>query len=308
MHDVLSIGSALIDIFIQSDQFELRSENDHVLLCQDYGNKVDVDSFYVLTGGGGGNTAVGFARAGFNAAILCETGKDTLAQVILQDFHKETVSTNYVIQEKKEQTGGSVILVGQDGGRSVLVHRGAASQLDPADVPQDAVARVGWVHLSSISGRLPTLQTIAAARHQARHLSWNPGSQELEMIRTQQILPEDLGCELFILNKEEWEQLHDIAQQIESQAPTIVVTDGSHGGRVFTQGSGWMPYTAEVEKAVDETGAGDAFVVGFVSARLRNETLETACLWGKQNAAAVVQHFGGKAGLLRQDDFLKEQV
>ena len=106
MHDVLSIGSALIDIFIQSDQFELKSENDHVLLCQDYGNKLEVDSFHVLTGGGGSNTAVGFARAGFNAAVVCETGRDTLSQVVLQDFHQETVSTNYVIQEKKEQTGG----------------------------------------------------------------------------------------------------------------------------------------------------------------------------------------------------------
>ncbi len=303
MHDVLSIGSALIDIFIQSDQFELRSENDHVLLCQDYGNKLEVDSFHVLTGGGGGNTAVGFARAGFNAAILCETGKDTLAQVILQDFHKETVSTNYVIQEKKEQTGGSVILVGQDGGRSVLVHRGAASMLDPEDVPQDAVARVGWVHLSSIAGRLSTLQTIAAARQQAGHLSWNPGSQELALITSQQIMPADLGCELLILNKQEWEQLSPVANEIQSQVPTIVVTDGPHGGQAFTKASGWISYTAVVEKAVDETGAGDAFAVGFVSARLRNESLETASLWGKQNAAAVVKHFGGKAGLLRQDDF-----
>ncbi|OGJ39346.1 MAG: hypothetical protein A3A82_03980 [Candidatus Pacebacteria bacterium RIFCSPLOWO2_01_FULL_47_12] len=298
MHDVLTIGSALIDIFIQSDQFELRSENNHLLLCQDYGNKVEVDAFHVLTGGGGGNTAVGCARAGFNAAVVCETGKDTLAQIILQDFHRETVSTNYVVQEKKEQTGGSVILVGDDGGRSVLVHRGAASQLDPTDIPQDAVTRVNWVHLSSIGGRLATLQTIAAARHAVGHLSWNPGSQEMELIRTQQLQPSDLGCEVLLLNKDEWENLAAVAQMLEVQVPTIVVTDGAKGGQVFTQATGWQPYTAEPEQAVDETGAGDAFAVGFVAARLHNLPVATACLWGRQNAGSVVRHFGAKTGLL----------
>ena len=80
------------------------------------------------------------------------------------------------------------------------------------------------------------------------------------------------------------------------------MTDGPHGGQVFTKQTGWQHYTAKVENAVDETGAGDAFVVGFVSARIRNQSIETATHWGKTNAAAVVHYFGGKAGLLTQEE------
>jgi len=303
MYDTLSIGSGLIDIFISSDQFELKPEGDRLMLCQYYGDKIEVDSFSVLTGGGAGNTSVGFSRAGFNAAVVTETGRDTLSQVLLSDFHKEYVSTNFVVQEKKEQTGGSVILVGTDGGRSVLVHRGAASLLDSEDIPIDTVARTKWVHLSSISGRLETLRTIGSARREVKNLSWNPGSGEIQLLTERQISPAELGCDIFIVNKEEWDSLGEIQGTIQAEVSTIIVTNGPHGGHIRPDGQDWQNFSIAPVNTVDETGAGDAFAVGYVSAKLYGHSSDQAINWAISNSSSVVSYFGAKPGLLKNHHY-----
>jgi len=169
MYDLITIGSALIDIFIRSKQFILRPTSKGTLICQLYGEKIDVDSFLIATGGGGSNAAVGFARAGFNVATVTETGKDTLADLLLSEFHKECVATNYVAQERREETGGSVIMLGEDGGRTVMVHRGASSLLDPHDIPMRAVKKpIGSIFLALPEDYRPYGQSLLASRKARR--------------------------------------------------------------------------------------------------------------------------------------------
>ena len=59
------------------------------------------------------------------------------------------------------------------------------------------------------------------------------------------------------------------------------------------------------KKAVEETGAGDAFCVGFVSAYLYHQSLETCLEWGKRNAASVVTQIGAKDGLLTKREIVE---
>ncbi|MBT7499136.1 MAG: carbohydrate kinase family protein [Candidatus Pacebacteria bacterium] len=89
MHDVISIGSSLVDIFVSSQKFHLKKENSALWLCEKYDEKVEVDSFKVTTGGGGSNTAVGFARMGFEVGVVSEMGQDSWSELILSDFKNE---------------------------------------------------------------------------------------------------------------------------------------------------------------------------------------------------------------------------
>lgn len=302
MYDVITIGSSLVDFFIQSDEFSVTKNESGVLLCQRYGDKIEVDQFSVLTGGGGGNTATGFARAGFHTAVVTETGKDTFAQLVLQAFHDDRVATNLVIQEKKEQTGGSIILIGSDGGRTIMVHRGAASLLDPADIPVEAVEKTGWVHLSSIAGRLPTLTRIFSARKKQK-LSWNPGKQELLLLAESRISLQNLPVEVLLVNEQEWAMVDIVQPALQAHVPVIVITNGSRGGRILSKGNEFE-FASQSVTSVDDTGAGDAFAVGFVTNYIKQESLERCAEMGAKNAASVVQHLGGKPGLLRRQDLL----
>lgn len=308
MHDIVTIGSALIDIFITAQSFSLEHRDEGVYICQKYGDKVDVDSFGIKTGGGAGNTAVGFARLGFSSAVVTELGKDVLSTVVMDEFHREFVSTNFVVQEKKEETGGSVILVGSDGGRTVLVHRGASSMLDPQDIPLRALKRARWVHLSSIGGRSATLSMIAEGLAIGKtELSWNPGQGEIKLLLNGTIRIRQLPCKILFLNATEWQLLAPLHQEIRTHVPEIIVTNGGKGGIVYTkaepQGVAYAPARKPV---VDETGAGDAFAVGYVAARLRSKTLETACSWAVRNATSVIQKYGAKEGLLTETQLADE--
>lgn len=307
MHDVITIGSALIDIFISSRQFVLRPMSKGTLICQIYGEKVDVDGFSICTGGGASNTAVGFSRAGFNVATVTETGKDTLADVLMAEFHREKVATNYIAQERKEETGGSVILLGEDGGRTAMVHRGASSLLDPHDIPMRALKRCDWIHLSNIAGRMPTLEKIAAALREGKaSCSWNPGSAELELISSGQLNPDLLKCQVLILNVEEWKKIRLQQRAFKEAIPEIVVTDGAKGGKLYLKKERRpISFSSSGVRTIDATGAGDAFAVGYVSGRIKGEKPLEAIEWGKANAASVVQHMGAKAGLLNAQQLSK---
>ncbi|MBP9820350.1 carbohydrate kinase family protein, partial [Candidatus Woesebacteria bacterium] len=222
MPSVLSIGSSLVDIFVQSDEFQLEKSSEGLLLCQRYGEKIEISDFSLHTGGGASNTAVGFVRLGMDASIIAELGRDSWSEIIAADLKKSNVRTDYMVVEKKEHTGGSVILIGKDGGRTVLVHRGAASQLDPQDVPPSAIEQVDWVHLSSISGRKETLVHIFSLLQRGeRKLSWNPGKQELKLIAQAELDVSQIPCSILILNKQEWESVQTVAHVLKKQIPEI---------------------------------------------------------------------------------------
>ncbi len=301
MFQVITIGSALVDIFVHSSHFETKPSEKGQLLCQVYGDKLDVESFRAYSGGGATNTAVGFQRLGFKTAVICELGRDDLAQIVLNDLKREQVATQLVIAEKKEQTGGSIILVGQEGGRTILVHRGAASQLDSYDVPPFWLTQTRWVHLSGIAGRLEALQKIfyILKRNHEIGLSWNPGKAELELLRTGQLDIAEIPCQIFFVNETEWESLGQAQAQVLSHFSQVVVTAGKAGGQVYLDGTPTWKFTSQDNLvAVDETGAGDAFATGFVAATLLQHPPQTAIAWGVTNARSVVSYYGAKLGLL----------
>lgn len=299
---ILCIGSALIDVFITSDAFELDS-NTGVLKCGSKAGKLEVESFDIRTGGGASNTAVGFARMGFKASCLAEMGRDEQAQLLVDTLKEEGVDTSLLIKEKKEQTGGSVVMVTNSGERMVLVHRGAASMLDPQDIPSAAFEGLDWLHLSSIGSQHATLEHIFAMvrqlpERQRPRVSWNPGTAILSSLVEQTWQIETFPVEVMMVNKEEWEIVVSVQDRLLASIPQIIITDGSRGGQIFVDGRLTHQYQGKQVAAIDNTGAGDAFAVGYVSALLKDKEITTAADWGARNAASVVQQLGAKPGLL----------
>lgn len=303
MYQVICIGSALVDIFINSKNFISKPSTAGKLLCHIYGEKLEIDSLKVFSGGGGSNTAVGFARLGFKTGLISETGRDPFSTIVLQELQENEVDTSLVVREKREQTGGSVILVGEKGERTILVHRGASSMLDNYDIPTFWLSQTEWVHLSSIAGRLEALIKIfqLVRRDSTIGMSWNPGKEELKLLSHHKIPFTDIPVQIMILNRHEWQMIKSVQAPILAQIPRIIVTDGSNGGDVYVDGEFKTHYDATFVKAADSTGAGDAFATGFVAASILNKPLKECLDWAKRNATSVVSFYGAKSGLLRRD-------
>ncbi len=306
MPQVITIGSALVDIFIHTHKFHVQETAQGVMLCQTYGSKTEVDNFQVLTGGGGGNTAVGFSRLGFESAVICETGKDSFAYVVSQDLKENKVATNLMITEKLEQTGGAVIMVCAQGERSVLVHRGAAARLDPFDIPPYWLSQAQQVHLCSLGGQQATLEKIfkTVAQSDQTSLSWNPGEKELLFLAERQLAIEQIPCEIFLVNEEEWSMVSAVQGEILRNFPYVVVTAGTKGGTVYVKNQDSFHFSALDNQAIDATGAGDAFAVGFVAGMMWGKTPQESAQLGAKNSASVVNYFGAKPGLLKKQELL----
>lgn len=305
MFDTISIGSSLLDIFIKSDDLEADRDGDRQILT--YGDKMELSDFHMVTGGGASNTAVAFARLGLHAAVISETGRDEFANLIVSDFQKEGVATNLLIQEKLEKTGGSVILVAKNSERVAMVHRGAASLLDPFDIPAFWLAKSRWIHLSSIGGRRETLDKIfkVLRGNQDTKLSWNPGRQELNLLLEECWPIAQIPCEVFFVNQEEWAVIEPLHEEILLNFPQVVITKGKAGGEVHLFGKKTFEFIGQSTVSVDSTGAGDAFAAGYVAALLYGLSNQEAIAWGVKNAGNVVAYFGAKLGLLRHHQILE---
>ena len=84
----------------------------------------------------------------------------------------------------------------------------------------------------------------------------------------------------------------------------VVITDGVRGAWGF-DGNQILHVDALVKKAVDTTGAGDAFTGGFLAAHLKDKSLEEALKWGIINSSNSVTEYGGQKGLLNQEEIEK---
>jgi ribokinase len=303
MKKIISIGSALVDIFIHSKDFEVKKMNNDVFLCQTYGSKIELDGWQIFTGGGGTNTAIGFSRLGFQTSVITEMGCDFLADLIERDLKNNKVDISLLIKEKQEKTGGSAILISSDGGRTIMINRGASALLNDFDINEEKLSQCDWFHLSSISGQLATLNHIfETAKKYNLSFSFNPGKKELELIQ-KGILKLNLdNCKIFIVNLQEWKMIKNQQEEILKNIETVVVTDGKNGGQIFSKIEPDLKYEAKSNISLDDTGAGDAFCVGLVAARLNGKKLNEAVLWGSFNASSVVNQIGAKKGLLTKTE------
>lgn len=307
-YDVVCIGAAVLDIFMKSDKFKVVSSGDipgGIAMCEVYGGKMEVEEVAIMSGGGATNTAVSFAKKELRTAVVAEMGNDPQSLLIHRDLEEGQVETRFLVQEANETTAVSVVLIADDGGRSIMVHRGAAAMLTKQDVPLDDL-ETRWIHLSSLGGNMELLKLILTwAKQKKVRVSLNPGLKEIA--HKEKLLALLPMVEILFLNRDEAKSLWGIDYSDESLWKSLqalpgafvtVMTDGAAGGKMSANGKVIFYEGVKVSKVIDSTGAGDAFASGMVSGVLYGKSYEQAISWGIKNATSVLKHIGAKKGLL----------
>jgi len=306
MFDVVSIGSATLDVFLRSRGLR-KKENGALEICVPYGAKVEVEEIEFESGGGGTNSAVTFARQGLKTASIVKIGNDFAGKKVRQDLEKEGVNTSLIVEEKGD-TDYSTILWTADGGRTVLVYRGK-TRLEVKDIDWGKI-KTKWFYISSVEGNLKIVSQISNVK-----IAWNPGGRELgQRKKVLELLPR---IELLNLNKEEMEELLGIRKNWKLETKEllkkaqglpcrwVVITD-ERNGSFFWDGRGWL-WAGIYEDAprIETTGAGDAFGSGLVAALVKGFSLKDSLRVATANASSVVGQIGAKKGILRKKDWEK---
>jgi len=310
-YDVVSFGSAVLDVFLKSPDFRLTKTKGAFTtqsLMIPYGVKSEVSDLVVASGGGGTNTAVGFARLGLKSTVVARCGWDFAGKIVRQEIKKEKVSDEFLVQPEGEKTDYSTILIGPDGNRTILVYRGG-TRLETSLVDFKKLNSF-WFYLASLEGNLELLEAlINFAQKNHIKVALNPGRDEIE--EKERLLKIAKNVNVLILNQEEAARLaglslgkKEIWQKLISLFPQtiVVVTEGEKGVVVNIPQKGQLFMEGFKVKMVDQTGAGDGFGSGFIGGLAKGLEIEEALKLGVANGASVVSRIGAKEGLIKQQE------
>ena len=298
MFDIISIGAGTVDIFVKSNDLILKDN----LLGVTASSKNEISDALICSGGGATNSSTSFARLGLKSACVSLIGNDPLSLIVLNELRENHVDPSLIIQDSNN-TDFSVILVAQDGSRSVLTNRGGSS-LSGDTVSWDNISQTEWFYISSLEGNLNFLeQLIGFAQERSIKIALNPGNRELaNLARLRPLLSH---VDFLLLNKTEsetlvettisddkfWEKLASCGAKISA------VTNGRDGAYILSpNGKLFSPIINT--QPVDETGAGDSFGSAFIAGQFYHLSLQDSLFWAIKNSASVVSYLGAKPGLL----------
>ncbi len=296
--DVVSFGSAVVDVFIHTDISETKG-----FMHYPVGEKILIKKLKFDVGGAGTNTSVAFSRLGLKTGCISELGKDENGDRILKMLREERVKfLGRVV--KGELTGYSAILDSKGGERTILTYKGASDEISPSDIMK---FKTRWLYFSSLLGKSFETQKKLALRMKEKgtKIAFNPSSYQIKSLNLNSLLK---ITDILILNKEEGEMLlrknnireKDTLRGLYSLTKGIVVITDKN--KLISCYDGNRKYSLIPHKnirVVERTGAGDAFASGFVGGQIAGFTIEKSLELGLKESESVIQHFGAKNNLLR---------
>lgn len=285
----LLVGQAVADLVVRPvDRFPWR---EHTEIVEEVG---------LFPGGCTLNTALALRKLGFRPDLVVRVGGDALGEFLMEEIRRAGLSTNWVTMGGR--TSVCLVLVGSDGKRSFLYAPRASEELLIEDVPED-LRRWDWVHASGVmkAVHMDWAELFWRAKAWGAYTSvgveYDPGGRWAERIRG--FLPH---LDYLFLNRFEGEQItgerepEDMAEILRSWGVgAVLITLGRDGCYVAGEEEGYVR-GFEVEE-VDGTGAGDAFVAGFLAARARGWELTGSARVANACGALAVGTVGATAGV-----------
>lgn len=316
MQKIVVIGASVVDVILKSDNFKVIKSHQvetGVALCEVLGGKTEATEGVVATGGGGSNVAVGLRRLGESVKLISKIGEDDFGQIVRMNLEKEMVDVS-LLKSGRLATGFSSVLVAENGSRSIVTFRGEGANLDAGDIDWKTLENADWVQLSSLGGNVELLEDIVHfCFSKGIRVGLNPGYTEIESdLFLKKIIPK---LNFLSINRQEASLLSSVDFEREKEIMAFVaslniglvtVSDGARGASAIRNRS-WVKMMTFKNKSVDDTGAGDAFVVGVVDGFVNNKNVDDCLKMGIANGSSVVNFMGAKEGLLRAEE-LKRKI
>ncbi|MEV7415046.1 PfkB family carbohydrate kinase [Streptomyces sp. NPDC089919] len=261
-----------------------------------------------LPGGAGANAACWAAHEGLaEVGLLARVGTESA------DWHERALAAAGVrarlVVDPAEPTATVVSLVDGEAERTFLTDSGAALRLSPADWAPELLDGVAHLHLSGYlffgeTSRELARLALRTARDRGVPVSVDPASAGfLAAWGVERFLSAIGGAEVLLPNEDEARLLagvepgEDVARAaagLSRRVPLVVVTRGAAGALVAERGAVTARVPGRPARAVDSTGAGDAFTGGFLAARLGGADPAAAARAGCAAGAAAVGRLGGR--------------
>jgi 2-dehydro-3-deoxygluconokinase len=256
-------------------------------------------------GGDAANTAVMAARLGVGARLAGRVGADALGRELLAFWRSAGVDTRWVVVDDGAPTGIYVNERLADGGCRFHYHRraSAGSRLAPADVSDDFLAGLGFLHSTGVT--LAISENAAEAARDGRRRARELGIAVSFAVNHRAALAPDVSAltaearaaDVAFVSFEEAEPVFgaerpdDVPRAVGRGPHEVVVTTGAGGALVATDGPIHRADAPSID-IVDATGAGDALAGAYLASRLQGLAPERALARAVVAASLSCRAFG----------------
>ena len=244
-------------------------------------------------GGSAANVAVA-ASSQCHVRFIGRVGDDERGRALTAELSRLDIDVRV---QREGTTGTIVVLVDEDGERTMFPDRGAAAELGAIDpFWLDGAA---WVHiplygLTTAGSAAAIVQLVEHARTVQLPVSFDASSMSaLRSVGRERIdeLLWSMRPRAFFANADEAELLGLLEMQLPGGV-SVVVKRGHRPVIVRTVDTTIEVPVPPVEQVLDSTGAGDAFAAGYLVAAMVGESASGAVLAGAELAATALHRPG----------------
>ncbi len=250
-----------------------------------------------IPGGSAGNFARAAACEGANVIFIGCVGNDLVGELLVRSLIEQGID----VQVKHVELPTGTIVALQYGNKStMLCSRGANDGLDPSWIRDDFFHRANHLHLSGYSflspAQLPAVEkAMRIAQEEGMSISLSPPPANLiDSFGVISFLEAIAKVNFIFPNLKEGRLLSGKA------TPEEVVTalaEKFTAGALTLEGEGSLAWRGDERdrcqidsiKALDTTGAGDAFAAGFIVAYLKSRDLSAANRRGNEVAYLMLR-------------------
>ena len=266
-------------------------------------------AFFPALGGSAANIATAITQLGGKAALVTTVSKDAVGRYIQGELIRYGVSKAYV----REDDGGvrtslAVVETRSENCQSVLYRNGAAdfelSVDQVADLPYEHAGAliITGTSLAMEPSRAATFAAISHAHHanlpvimdiDYRAYSWRDQAEAADICRHAVA-----KCDIIIGNDEEFSVLAkggdglELGRALARESAAVVIYKKGEKGSITITKDGEFSLGVYRVTALKPTGAGDAFMGGFVTGLATGLSLKDSVKRGSASAAIVVTRVG----------------
>ena len=224
------------------------------------------DLFDMGPGGKGTNQAIAAARLGARVHLVACVGEDPFADLAVQVYEREGISTEHLYHIPKVNTGVGMVTLLPSGDNSIVGHLGANSYMQPEHVDRaeeliaqsDIVLTQFEVPLEAVSRAMEL-----GRKHGTRTL-WNPApAQPIHpdlLTHVDLITPNETESRILLgLPPEDPTPTPELNQRLLNMGVEYVVGTVGPDGAIIVTPEGCEQVPAPRINSLDPTGAGDAF-------------------------------------------------
>ena len=277
-----------------------------------HGETTKGSAIRVSPGGKGNNQMTAAHRAGSEVYIIGHRGSDMMGQIMAQHYATEGMSEKYVRIDPNGETAGALIEIDEtDAQNRIIVALSANENVDRNRV---LAAEADFADCDAV---LTQFETTIEAVLASKELAAKYGKPFILNPAPFVPVPDGLfeGVDYVTPNETEAEQFTGVKVDtvedcrlaaekfFEMGVKKVIITLGVRGA-FFTDGQQEILVPSLKVKAVETTGAGDAFNGGLATAIAEGLPMETALQFATCTAALSVTRLGSSQSMPRREETL----